>query len=343
MIKKVAVLFGGVSNEHEVSIVSGTSVIENLDKNKYEIRPIYIDKDNNWYKYIKNDIKILNFGEYPLELEKIDNIISYLKEVDLVLPILHGKNGEDGTIQGFLELFDIKYIGCGILSSSLCMDKVYTKMMLSNYNIKQAKYLYLNYQNNNYYYYDNDFNKKKINLKQINKLILNNLAYPVFIKPSKSGSSVGISRVNNKDQLYKALEEALKCDNKIIIEEEIIGKEIECSILNNISSIPGEIIPDEEFYSYDSKYINSESKNLIPSSIDKQKQEQISKLALKIFNILDGKGLARVDFFVTENDIYFNEINTLPGFTKISMYPKMLEYLGISYSKILDKLISNVI
>jgi len=342
-MKNIAIIFGGVSTEHEISISSATSVIENMNKKKYKILPIYIDKTGNWYKYKKNinDIKRLEVGCYPNELEKIDNVIEVLKKQDLILPILHGKNGEDGSIQGFLEVIGKKYVGCKILSSSLCMDKVYTKMIINNTKINQAKYIYLKYEKGGYLYINEFFEEKKVSLKNIDKLILEKLNYPVFIKPSRSGSSIGISKVYDKLELKKALDIAIKYDNKILIEENIIGKEIECAVLEEnkvIVSTPGEIITD--YYTYEAKYEN-DTKVLIPACVNEEVINKIKEFAIRAFKAVDATGLARIDFFVTEdNKIYLNEINTMPGFTDISMYPKLFFYDGISYSKLIDKLLS---
>lgn len=331
---KLGVVFGGMSTESEVSVNSAKSILKNLDNNKYIIYPIYIDKDGVWYIY-KNDDKYNN---------KIENIVEYLKSLDVVFPVLHGLYGEDGTIQGMLELLDIRYVGCKVLSSSIGMDKVYSKIVFDKAGLKQAKYEYIRRYNDKFIYIDKKFNEKIMNLKEVIKIINNNLEFPMFVKPSNSGSSVGVNKANNIKELEEFINEATRFDNKILIEEGINGREVECAVLGNeevISSCVGEVKPAEDFYSYDSKYINNESKTDIPANIDDVKSQEIQKLAIKAFKAIDGKGLSRVDFFIENNtnDIYINEINTLPGFTNISMYPKLFECIGINYSNILDKLI----
>ncbi len=343
---KLAVIFGGISSEHSVSIVSGTSIIEHLDKDKYEIYPIYITKDGQWYKYIKeiNKIKTLNLLEKIEELEKIDNIICYLKKMDVIFPVLHGLGGEDGTIQGLLELINVPYIGCGVLASSIGMDKVYTKMVLDKANIKQAKYEYIRKYKDEYIYIDKELNESIYTLEEICEKIMNNLKWPIFVKPSNSGSSVGISKVKNKDELKEAIEYASKFDKKLLIEQGIKGRELECAILGNeeaIASCVGEIIAEDEFYSFDAKYKNKTSKIHIPADIEEEIQDEIKKLAIKAFKAIDAKGLSRVDFFLEDitNNIYINEINTLPGFTNISMYPMLFKECKIGYKELLNKLI----
>ena len=344
---KIGVVFGGKSTEHDVSIVSGTSVIKNLDKEKYEITPIYISKEGNWYRYIKpiQDIEVLEIGKEIEEKEEINDLENVLKNFDVVFPVLHGLGGEDGSIQGMLELFGVPYVGCGILASSVGMDKVYTKIIFDKANIKQAKYEYIKKDKEKYIYINKNFDEENLTIEEICTKIEENLKYPVFVKPSNSGSSVGITKANNTEELSKAIEYAGKYDKKILIEQGLIGKEVECAVLGNeevISSCVGEIKPAEEFYSFDAKYKNSESKTLMPADLSKEMSNEIRRLAIKAFKAIDGKGLSRVDFFANETteEIYINEINTLPGFTQISMYPKLFETVGIPYSELLDKLIT---
>jgi len=345
---KVGVIFGGISSEHEVSKVSGTSVISNLNKEKYDILPIYIDEKGNWNTYEKNinEIKVLEINtDIKNDIKPIANIEGLLKTLDVVFPVLHGIGGEDGSIQGMFELFNIPYVGCGILASSVGMDKVYTKIIFEKAGIKQAKYEYIRKFNEKFIYVDKNFNEEILELDDIIKKVENNLKFPMFIKPSNSGSSVGINKANNIEQLRDAIKYASKFDKKIIIEEGIVGKEVECAVFGNeevTSSCIGEIKPAEDFYTFDAKYKNQESKVLIPANISEEISEQIRKLAIKAFKVIDGKGLSRVDFFVNEekNEIFINEINTLPGFTTISMYPKLFEQVGLKYSDLLDKLIN---
>lgn len=343
---KLGVIFGGISTEHDVSIVSGTSVIENLDKEKYEIYPIYISKDGKWFKYIKsiNDIKTLEINQEIKEIQKIEDVIGYLSKMDVIFPVLHGLGGEDGSIQGIFELIKVPFVGCGILSSSVGMDKVYSKVVFEKAKINQAKYEYIRKYDENYIYIDKEFNEKICDIEEICNLVEQNLKYPMFIKPSNSGSSVGINKAKTRNELKKAIEYSIKFDKKVLIEEGINGRELECAVLGNedvIASCVGEILPAEEFYSYDAKYTNAESKTEIPAKLDDTIQNEIRKQAIKAFKAIDGKGLSRVDFFLENetNKIYINEINTLPGFTKISMYPKLFEHEGIKYKDLLDKLI----
>ena len=343
---KVAVIFGGISTEHDVSVVSGTSVIKNLNKRKYDIIPIYIDKKGQWYKYIKdvNKIDILQIEEEPNELERIENIIEVLEDIDVIFPVLHGLGGEDGTIQGLFKMINKPFVGCGVLASSVGMDKVYAKMIFEKANILQTKYIYIRKEKDNYKYISEDLDEEKLELKEICERIEKELKYPMFVKPSNSGSSVGINKVENIEELKNAIVYAAKYDNKIIIEQGIIGTEVECAVLGNeeiIASSVGEIIPADKFYSFDAKYNNAESKVIIPANINNELSEKIRSIAKKAFRAIDGKEFARVDFFIEKetNDIYLNEINTIPGFTQISMYPKLMENIGIKYEELLDKLI----
>ncbi len=343
---KIGVIFGGMSTEHDVSVVSATSIIKNLDKEKYEIYPIYISQNGQWHLYAKpiHEIEVLTVGDIVQPIEKIENELTYLKEMDIIFPALHGLYGEDGTIQGLLELLKKKYVGCRVLGSSVCMDKAYTKVILNAAQIPQAKYIYIKADKGNYRYIDQDFNEEINNIDQIIQKVENQLGYPVFVKPSNSGSSVGIQKAKNKEELKEAIKNAEKYDIKILIEEEILGREVECAVLGNEdvkATCIGEILPAEEFYTFDAKYKNAQSRVVIPANIEKQKQEEIKSLAIKAFKAVDGKGLSRVDFFI-ENEtgkVIINEINTLPGFTQISMYPKLWEASGLNYTQLLDELI----
>ena len=342
---KLGVIFGGMSTENEVSCVSGVSVIKNLNKDKYDIFPIYIDKNGKWFE-IQNLEENEKLGEGLKDKNPIDNIMGFLKTLDVVFPVLHGLYGEDGTIQGVFELLQIPYVGCGVLASSVGMDKVYTKVIFDKAKINQTKYVYIRKYNDNYIYIDREFNEKILKIEEVSRMTMEKLKFPMFVKPSNSGSSVGISKVETKEELEKAINEASKFDKKILIEEGINGREVECAVLGNedvISSSVGEIKAADEFYSYDAKYNNQESKTLIPADISEEKSEEIRKLAIKAFKAIDGKGLSRVDFFIEKetNKIYINEINTMPGFTNISMYPKLWEQCGIKYSDLLDKLIDS--
>ena len=341
---KVGVVFGGMSTEHDVSIVSGTSVAKKLNDKKYEVYPIYIDNNGGWHKCL--DIsKKYEVGDKIENIEKIENIIEYLKEMDVIFPVLHGLYGEDGTIQGLFELLKKPYVGCKVMGSSIAMDKIYAKIIFDKAKIKQAKYEYVKKDKNEYIYVDKYFNETKKDLKEICKIIEKNIEYPMFIKPSNSGSSVGINKAENIEELGEYIEYASRFDRKIVIEETLVGREIECSVLGNEdvkASCIGEILPAENFYTFDAKYKNSESKLNIPAQISKDLTDRVRETAIKAFKAIDGKGFARVDFFVNDktNEIYINEINTLPGFTEISMYPKLWEQVGVDYSELLDKLIN---
>lgn len=335
MKKKLGVIFGGQSTEHEVSIMSAKNVLDNLDSSKYDIYPIFIDRDANWFSA-------------NLDREKevlITNIIDYLKDLDIVFPVLHGKYGEDGAIQGLLELFKIPYVGCKVLASSMCMDKAYTKIVLEKAGIRQANYVYLKALKDSYYVFSKKMDAVELSMEDIVGKIELQLGYPVFVKPSNSGSSVGVCKARNQEELENAIKEAAKFDTKILIEEQLVGKEVECAVLGNMdvkATTVGEVLSAEEFYTYEAKYENEDSRTLIPATISEEMGQKISEIAIRVFKALDGAGLARVDFFVNEEteQIYLNEINTMPGFTSISMYPQLWKHCGLSYTKLLDNLIS---
>jgi D-alanine-D-alanine ligase len=334
MKKKVAVLFGGQSTEHEVSRVSASSVLRNISQSKYDIYPIGITKEGKWFEYTGSIDKIES-GEWENdEYYKVPEgqKILFNKEVDVVFPVLHGLYGEDGTIQGLCKLLNVPCVGPGVMSSAVCMDKVYTKYLLERFSIKQAEYVVVNAHE---YKEDNDSLLGNIEEK---------LCYPVFIKPSNSGSSVGITKAHNKEELIAGLEEALKYDRKILVERGINAREIEVAVLGNDypqASIPGEIVPAKEFYDYEAKYKSEESKLLIPANLNESEQEAVKNIAINVYKILDCAGMARVDFLVDKDngEVYLNEVNTIPGFTKISMYPKMWQATGKSYTDLIDELI----
>ena len=332
-MKKVGIIYGGVSTEHEVSKMSAESVIENLNKEKYEVIQIYINQNGKWYK------------EELDKKQEIVNILEELKKLDVVFPVMHGKYGEDGTIQGMLEILKVPYVGCKVLASSIGMDKVYTKIIFEKAGIPQAPYIYMKKKQNEYKIISKNFEEEEFDINKIISI----LKFPMFVKPSNSGSSVGVKKADNIEELKKAIEHASQYDSKILVEQGIDGKEVECAILEIedneiIASTVGEVMSAEEFYSFDAKYNIPESKTIIPAIIGEAEIEHIRKLAVKAFKAIDGNGLSRVDFFIEKktNKIYINEINTMPGFTKISMYPKLFESVGISYSDLLDKIIENV-
>ena len=298
---KIGVLFGGKSAEHEVSLQSAKNVINALDKKKYQVTPIKVDKKGKF------------------------SFLSLLK-VDVIFPVLHGPFGEDGIMQGVFKEMGKPFIGAGVLGSAVGMDKDVMKRLLRDAGIPIGKFITLK---------DVD----KINFSKVKK----ELGLPMFIKPANMGSSVGISKVKNENEFKKAIKEAFHFDTKIIIEEFIKGKEIECAVLGNdypIASIPGEIIANQEFYSYDAKYIDEGYVIEIPAKIPKKVIKKVQKLAIKVFQTLNCEGMGRVDCFVKKNgQVLVNEINTIPGFTNISMYPKLWEASGIPQTKLLDRLI----
>ncbi len=327
---RLGIIYGGISTEHDISVMSAKSIIENLDKGKYEIHEIYINEYGKWFQNSNG------------EKEEINNLVWYLKDLDVVFPVLHGLGGEDGTIQGMFEMLKLPYVGCGVFASSIGMDKVYTKTIFEKAGIEQVPYMYIKKNENGYVIINEKFEEEDFKIEKIS----NKIKFPMFVKPSNSGSSIGVKKAMNNSELKMAIEHAAEYDNKILVEQGINAREIECAILEDkelTASTVGEIISAEGFYSFDAKYNIPESKTIIPAEIEEKQIEEIRKIAIKAFKAIDGKGLARVDFFIEKetNKIYINEINTMPGFTKISMYPKLFEAVGITYSELLDKLIEN--
>lgn len=323
---KLGLIYGGVSTEHEVSISSYESIIKNIDKDKYEITSFYISKDGTWFTDGKRTKEVFNS----------------LKEMDCVFPILHGKNGEDGSIAGMLEIIGVSYVGCKTLSSAICMDKVITKKLLEKANINVSKYMFIKKINDNFYWVQDNYDYVLLD-KEILDLSVNTLLnYPVVVKPSRSGSSVGVSVANDYLELENAINEASVYDEKILIEEFIDGKELEVAVLGNndltVSNI-GQVIPDEIVYSYNSKY-KGNSKTVVLNTIEENLESKIKNIVLTTYKVLDCSGLARVDLFLIGNEILVNEVNTMPGFTSISMYPKLMESINISYTDLIDRLIS---
>ncbi|NLZ81476.1 MAG: D-alanine--D-alanine ligase [Clostridiales bacterium] len=347
MKKTVAVLFGGQSSEHEVSCKSVITIEGNIDKDLYDVILIGITKEGKWLHV--NSIEEIRSGEWKDGNEKavispdaVDKGIYFIngdtvriQMIDVVFPALHGLYGEDGTIQGILELAKIPYVGCGVSASSIAMDKLYTKVIVDKLGIIQAKYVSI----------------LKSELKDMDasiKKVEATLSYPVFIKPSNAGSSRGVSKANNVDELIKGLNEAIKHDKKILVEETIVGRELECAVLGGEdcrSSGVGEILAASEFYDYDSKYNSKESKTVVSPELPEGVEAEIRKASVDIFKVLDCYGLSRVDFFLTKdtNQVVFNEINTMPGFTEISMYPMLWEAKGIGKSQLIEKLIQSAL
>lgn len=346
MAKKViAVLFGGQSSEHDVSKVSAAAIISKINQDKYTIIPIYITKEGHWLLYdgpvenIQNDTwekyatsAILSPDATHKGIFRIVGEKLKLIPIDLIFPVLHGANGEDGTIQGLFELAKIPYVGCGVLSSAVSMNKAYTKIVVEKLGICQAKYAVV---------YRADVEN---NIEEAIEKIEEACGYPCFVKPACAGSSVGITKAHNRDELVDGLWVAAKEDRTIVVEENITGYELECAVLGNTdvkASAVGQVLAAAEFYDYDAKYNNKESKTVIPAPIPKDKTEEIRENAVKIFKALEGRGLSRVDFFMEEGTgrIVFNEINTLPGFTPISMYPMLFNEAGITTEELVDKII----
>ena len=342
---RVAVIFGGVSSEHEISRLSAASVIRNLSAEKYELSLIGITKKGEWLLFGGDPEKIPD-GSWEQDPANRRCMISpdasrrgitvsdgSFVPVDVIFPVLHGKNGEDGTIQGLFELSRIPYVGCGVLASSVCMDKAVTNLLLEQFGIPQAKFIWC---------YTDDYLE---NPESIEHEIGQKLGFPVFVKPANAGSSVGISKVKKAEDLRAAMLLAAKEDGKLVIEEGIDGREVECAVLGNsrpVASVPGEILPANEFYDYEAKYYDDNSKLCIPAQLDEATTEKLRTTAVRAFRLLGCSGLSRVDFFVrrSDNAVLLNELNTLPGFTAISMYPKLFGAAGIEYGELLDRLIS---
>lgn len=318
-MKNVLILFGGNSFEHEVSCSSVNFIIDNIDTNLFNYKLVGIDYNNEWYE-VKNSV-LIDINWKNNIVKKIDNINKYLKEFDIVFPMIHGNTFEDGKLQSLFEMNNIKYVGCNSYSSLISYDKLLTKLILEKYDIPQVPYVIYN---------------KNLDFKT--------LKYPVIVKPCKCGSSIGISIVNKKSEMKKAIKQAQKYDSKVIIEKFIKNnRELECAVLekNNklIISDVGEIINNGKWYDYDSKY---KTKNdTIISNIDNKIKKDLQNYTKNIFEILECKNISRVDFLydLNDNKLYFNEINTMPGFTDISMYPKLIMNSGISPSKLLTILL----
>lgn len=322
-MKKILILFGGHSFEHNISVRSCKTIINNIDTNKYNVSLCGISKSGDFYSYL-DDINYLDENWINQKVLKIDNIISYLKSFDKVFPIIHGMDGEDGKITGLLDLIEVPYVGSDNEANILGYDKAITKIICENNNISQLPYKVLY-----------DTNTKDVSL-----------SYPVIIKPSKCGSSIGINVANNKEELNKYVIEAFKYDNIVVIEKYIERRrELECAVLGKkdiITSSVGEIIIDNGFYDYDSKY-EKNTKVGIPANIDYELSNKIKNISQNIFKLLNIKDLARIDFLydIENNKLYFNEINTIPGFTNISMYPLLFEHDGISIKDLITKLIED--
>ena len=326
---RVALIFGGQSEEHEVSIMTAREIVKAIDKEKYSISLFGIDRDGYWKSLSKLDqnIESLQFEHKNPRIP--GDVIELLQnEIEIAFPLLHGPFGEDGRIQGLFEMINVKYAGCDLISSALCMDKDYSKKLLTKIGIPMTPSVTI-------------FRDEKYEINDI----IGQLGYPMFIKPVNLGSSVGISKAKNDAEFLKAIEKAFKYDSKVIIEMGIDAREIECAVLGNkslIVSTPGEILPSHEFYDYEAKYFDDgKSQLIIPAEINEKTKREIQEYAIKAYKELGCSGLSRVDFFIDKktNDIYMNEINTMPGFTPFSMYPLLLKSSGIDYADLIDRLI----
>ncbi|MBR0359680.1 MAG: D-alanine--D-alanine ligase [Clostridia bacterium] len=345
MKKNLCVIFGGESPEHDISQKSVTSVLNNLDKDKYNIYAIGITRDGKWYLYT-GDWGLIESGAWEKEADKLTTAfispdstqhgIVVLGEktevihIDVIFPVLHGEYGEDGTIQGLFELSHIPYVGMGVLASANGMDKTYSKLVFDSVGIPQAAWVVVTS--------GDDFEVKADEIEA-------KLGYPCFVKPARLGSSVGVGKAHDRKELLDALYNAEKYDRRILVEEHIDGHEVECAVLGNSDakgSVIGEIKPTVEYYDFDAKYNDNSTVLVIPAELPEETSDKIREYAVRAFHALDGQGLSRVDFFVKHKDgsVVLNEINTLPGFTNISMYPKLWNASGIGYSELLDTLIS---
>lgn len=343
----VCVLFGGISPEHEVSLRSAESVLNNLHPEKYNIFPVGITKSGNWIYFSGTDYSLLPSGQWqehpgnrratisPIRgqgLLSFEGDCVVREMIDVVFPVLHGENGEDGAMQGLLQMAGIPYVGPRVAASAVSMDKTLTKLVVDNAGVTQASWrLVRNSELQN-------------RIDTVLDSLESSFSYPMFVKPAGTGSSVGVAKAANAEQLREALLQAGIYDEKILVEEFIHGREIEVAVMGNdspVASVCGEIDSGAEFYDYDAKYINDTSVAYIPARIPEDVAEQVRDLAVRVYSAIGCRGLSRVDFFVTyeENRVVFNEINTLPGFTSISMYPKLFAASGIPYGQLLDELI----
>jgi len=347
---RVGIIFGGRSGEHEVSFCSASSIIKAIDKDKYIVVPIGITKEGRWISPHdselalqsgkiegKNSVILLN-DSFSKSLICIDNNqrldkSSALEKLDLIFPALHGPYGEDGTVQGLLELANIPYVGAGVAASAISMDKELMKIIFKQKDLPVLKWMTVKRK---------EWQKDK---EKISSIIQNDFEYPLFVKPTNLGSSVGITKVLKKKELEKAIDLASSYDRKILIEEGLEEvREIECSVLGNDepwASVVGEVKPAGEFYDYDSKYIDKKTQLIVPADLPDEVSQDVQRIALRAFKAVDAAGMARVDFFVSkkENKIHLSEINTIPGFTSVSMYPRLWEASGISYPDLIDQLI----
>ena len=329
---RVALLFGGRSAEHEISLRSAKNVADAIDKRKYEVVAIGIDKSGHWLPPAESQRLLASASSVPPHVSKDSGIALIAggneNKVDVVFPILHGPFGEDGTVQGLLRLANVPFVGAGVLGSAVAMDKDVTKRLLRDACLPIPNFLVATKEN-------------PVTFKAAQRT----LGIPLFVKPANLGSSVGIAKVRDEKEFKGAMREAFRFDTKVLVEESIKGREIECAVLGNekpTASVPGEIIVHHDFYSYEAKYLDENGASLeIPAKLPKNTVKKIRGLAIQVFQTVCCEGMARVDFFLADSGkVYVNEINTIPGFTSISMYPKLWEYSGIPYRKLIDKLIT---
>jgi D-alanine-D-alanine ligase len=336
---RVGVIFGGKSGEHEVSIASAASIFRHLDPARYEAVPIRIEKDGRWVLtgHVPTAISAADvLKQAPAEaLQTVEPTVAITRGgIDVVFPVLHGPYGEDGTVQGLLELANVAYVGCGVLASAVGMDKAVMKMLFAARGLPVGPYVTV-------LRHEWDAHADAIAAR-----VERELQYPVFVKPANLGSSVGISKAKSAEQFHEAMRLALGFDRKIVIEAAVPdAREIECSVLGNDApdaSVPGEVVPSREFYDYEAKYLDDASQTLIPAPLTDEQTAAIRGLAIEAFRAVDAAGMARVDFLMARGsgEIVVNEVNTIPGFTTISMYPKMWEASGLSYSALIDRLIA---
>jgi len=347
---KLGLIYGGKSGEHEVSLQTAAAVLKELDHSKYEVTPFYITKQGEWIRgpRLTGPVDLPQLTSFDKEETAAGSILPaslfYPREfagdspsqagadIDVVFPLLHGTYGEDGTIQGLLELANIPYVGAGVLASAVGMDKIMMKKIFGQEGLPQCLYRHFT---RGQWDKDQSFFIMEIEVS---------LGYPCFVKPANLGSSVGISKVHNRDELLKAVDLAFQFDRKVIVEEAVDAREIEVSVLGNDEpevSVPGEVVPSNEFYDYEAKYLDGKSSLIIPANVTEEQKQEIQELAVRAFQAIDCSGLARVDFFLTRdsNRILVNEINTMPGFTPYSMYPLLWKESGKSYRELLDELI----
>ncbi len=333
MKTKLGLLYGGKSAEHEVSLLTAKAVMNALDHGKFDIFPIFITKEGTWIKgtKIEGEIKGVEELQFVNEGENVSPISLSADEFDVIFPLLHGPNGEDGTVQGVLELLNIPYVGNGVLASAAGMDKVVMKQLFAQAGLPQPNYVWC------------IRSEWEQNSEKIYKEIEGKLGYPCFVKPANLGSSVGISKCSNREELEYAFAEALKFDRKVIIEEGIIGREIEVGVMGNeqpACSVIGEILPQADFYDYEAKYVSGSTGLVIPADILEEAAERMKEQAIRSFKALDCSGLIRADFFLTEDgSLLINEVNTMPGFTPISMFPMLWQEAGMTYPEIIEHLI----